>query len=61
MKQITAYAIADTDGGRHEPIPLARRIYPNHAAAVGGRKYHGYDPEYYPIVRVTVAVEEDTE
>ena len=55
-RTMTLYAIADTDGGRDEPKPLIRYTYESKARAESARQYHGLDPEYYPIVPVTITV-----
>ena len=54
MKTITAWAICDTDGNRHEPRPLTRHIYASHTEAEQVRKYDGWDREYYPIKMVEI-------
>ena len=56
MKTITAWAICDTDGNRHEPIPLSRHIYSTRTQAEQVRRYDGLSEEYYPILQVTISV-----
>ena len=54
--KLIAWAICDTDGGRHEPRPLIGRIYASHNEAEQNRKYDGYAKEYYPIMMVEITI-----
>jgi len=58
MKTITAWAICDTNSGRHEPIPLSRHIYYTRTQAAQVRRYDGLSEEYYPILKVTILVKD---
>lgn len=51
-----AWAICDTDGGRQQPKPLLRHIYPTKEIAVEAAKYRDFDPTYYPVIEVTVEI-----
>lgn len=53
--QVIAWAIADTDGGRHLPRPLLRHLYPSREGALRARDYCGFQPEYYPIIKTVVS------
>lgn len=63
MHELVAWAICDTDGGRHEPRPLVRYIYGSEASAVDirNRKFDEVK-EYYPIrkIRIAEAIEDES-
>jgi hypothetical protein len=54
-----AWAICDTQGGRLPPRPLFKHLYDSQAEAEAARKYRGYDPQWYPIRRVRIEIEEE--
>lgn len=53
-----AYAIADTDGGRHEPVPLLRYIFASLNEAYHARSFRGFDAQHYPVIEVEVNVQQ---
>lgn len=58
MSTFTAYAICDTDGGRHEPRVLFAHIYPTERRAEERRERLFDDvKEYYPICLVRIEIE----
>ena len=59
--KIQAWAICDTDGGRHEPVPLLRHIYSTYEAARGAAQGRQFEPLFYPIKPVTIEVDEASE
>lgn len=59
--KIQAWAICDTDGGRHEPVPLLRHIYSSYPEARQAALTREFAKLFYPIKPVTIEVDEDTE
>jgi len=54
---VKAWAICDTDGGRHEPKPLLRYIYDSEHRAKQAAEYHDFDPQWYPVLPISVIPE----
>lgn len=50
------WAICDTDGQRHEPQPLARKIFATQQEAMQHAAYCGFNLEHYPVLPVLVDV-----
>lgn len=56
-----AWAICNTDGGRHEPKPLVRHIYATEQAAETNREYYFRGQEHhYPIKAIGIRFEDVT-
>ena len=53
---MVAWAICDTEGGRKPPRVLLKHLYKSSIRAHQARTQRGYNPEWYPVLRVRVEV-----
>ena len=59
--KVQAWAICDTDGGRHEPVPLLRHVYSFYSEARQAALNREFTKLFYPIKPVTIEVNEGAE